>query len=237
MSSKGNSGCLVKLILYNEAMKLPEHLILKQFEIGPLQNFLYFLGDKRTNEIAVVDPAWDVDFLCDEAKKNGYKITNVFLTHAHPDHVNGLEAILSRHDVPAYLSKNEFPLFKPKHPNIVETKDYQKLKVGQIEFECIFTPGHSSGCQCFKHDNVLIAGDTIFIDGCGRCDLPGSDPKAMYRSLYDVVMKLPDNTLIYPGHNYGPTPFATLASQKKTNPYLQCSNLQEFLEERMGLIL
>ncbi len=83
--------------------------------------------------------------------------------------------------------------------------------------------------------DTLIAGDAIFIDGCGRCDLPGSDPKAMYHSLYEVIMKLPDSTVIYPGHDYGPTPFATVGEQKKTNPYLQCKNLEEFLMGRMGM--
>ena len=200
-----------------------------------MDNFQYFLGDARSGEIAVVDPAWDVDFLCQEAQKHDYKITSVFLTHGHPDHVNGLDKILARHNVPAYISKDESTLFKPKHKNLIEITNHTKLKVGQIEFECLFTPGHSPGCQCFKYENVLIAGDTLFIDGCGRCDLPGSDPRAMYHSLYEIIMKLPDSILIYPGHDYGPVPFATLGEQKKTNLYLQCTSLQEFLGERMGL--
>ncbi len=213
--------------------KAPSPLILQQMQIGPMANFLYFLGDAKTKEIAVVDPAWDVDYLCQEAKRHGYKITSVFLTHGHPDHVNGLEKILSRHDVPAYISQDEFPIFIPKHKNIVKIKDRTKLKVGDLEFECILTPGHSPGCQCFKYENVLVCGDTLFIDGCGRCDLPGSDPKAMYHSLYEIIIKLPDETLLYPGHDYGPVPFATLKDQKESNPYLQCTSLQEFLGERM----
>jgi len=79
----------------------------------------------------------------------------------------------------------------------------------------------------------LISGDTLFIDGCGRCDLPMSDPRAMYRSLHDVLMKLPDGTIVYPGHNYGPTPTDTIGHQKKTNPYLQANSVEEFLSERI----
>lgn len=198
-------------------------------------NFQYFLGDARSKEITVVDPAWDVDHLCVEAKKNGYKITSVLLTHGHPDHVNGLKEILARHDVPAYISRHETPFLKPKHKNIVEVEDRQKIKIGGIEIECLLTPGHTPGCQCFLYKNVLISGDTLFIDGCGRCDLPGSDPRKMYNSLYKVILELPGTTVIYPGHNYGPTPSATLASQKRTNPYLTCADIEEFLSERMGV--
>ena len=200
-----------------------------------MENFQYFLGDARSKEIAVVDPAWDVDHLCVEAKNNGYKISSVLLTHGHPDHVNGLKEVLTRHDVPAYISRHEAPFLKPKHKNIVEVEDRQKIKIGGIEIECLLTPGHTPGCQCFLHKNVLISGDTLFIDGCGRCDFPGSDPGKMYNSLYKVILKLPDTTVVYPGHNYGPTPSATLASQKRTNPYLTCADIEEFLSERMGV--
>lgn len=216
---------------------IPDDLILKQMELGPLNNFLYFIGDAKTKEIAVIDPAWDVDFLCKEADRAGFKITNIFLTHGHPDHVNGLDEILSRHDVPIYISKHEASFLKPGHKNIIEIDDHHKLKIGNIEFECILTPGHTPGCQCFFYKNILIAGDAIFIDGCGRCDLPGGDAREMYKSLYDIIMKLPDETIIYTGHNYGPTPFDTLESQKKTNPYLLCSNMNEFLQQRMGISL
>ena len=196
----------------------PDNLILKQLPLGPLDNFIYFLGDSQTKEIAVVDPAWDVDFICNEALKEGFTITNIFLTHGHPDHVNGLDDILSRHDVPVYISQYEASFYKPAHKNIIEVDNHHILKVGGIEFECILTPGHTPGCQSFKHENILIVGDTIFIDGCGRCDLPGGDAHVMYNTLYTTFMTLPDDTVIYPGHDYGPTPYATLGEQKKNQP-------------------
>lgn len=214
-------------------MHLPTDLILKQMELGPLANFLYFIGDKKTNEIAVIDPAWDVPYLCQEADKNNFKITHIFLTHGHPDHVNGLDEILEKHNVPVYISKHEASFYKPKHKNIVEIENHEKLKVGNIEFECILTPGHTPGCQCFKYQNILIAGDTLFIDGCGRCDLPGGDPRTMYKTLYEIIMKLPDETIIFPGHNYGPTPYDTIKKQKLTNPFLQCDSMDDFLYNRM----
>jgi hydroxyacylglutathione hydrolase len=216
-------------------MSLPKNLILKQMPLGPMDNFLYFIGDQETKEIAVVDPAWDVDYLCKEAEKNSYKITAVILTHGHHDHVNGLPEMLKRHNVLTYISKHELPLFKPQHKNIVEVDDHAKIKIGKIDIECIHVPGHSPGCQLLKYQNAVISGDAIFIDGCGRTDLPGSNPKAMYNSLYNVIMKLPDDTLLYPGHNYGPTTYATVGSQKKTNPYLNCDSEEEFLKHRMGI--
>src|SRR5262245_39139154 len=99
---------------------LPKELILKQMEIGPLQNFLYFIGDAATKEIAVIDPAWDPKFLSEEAKRNGYTIKAVFLTHGHPDHVNGLDDILTRHNVPAFISRHEADFYKPQHKNLVQ---------------------------------------------------------------------------------------------------------------------
>jgi glyoxylase-like metal-dependent hydrolase (beta-lactamase superfamily II) len=185
--------------------------------------------------MAIVDPAWDVDFLGREAKRLGYKITKVFLTHSHPDHVNCLDKLLSMHQVPVYISKYEVPAFRPRVQGLVEVTEKDKISVGRINFDVLYTPGHTPGCQCFMAPGGLITGDTLFINGCGRCDLPGSDPKKMYNSLYNILMKLPDETVVYSGHNYGPTATDTIGNQKQTNPYLQCNNLKEFLVERMGL--
>lgn len=210
-------------------------LLIQQFEIGPLNNFLYLLGDPDTKEMAVVDPAWDVKFLMREAERLGYKITKVFLTHAHPDHVNGLGELLAKHPVPVYISKYELPQLRPRVQGLIDVTDKDQLSVGKINFDILHTPGHTPGCQCFLAQGQLISGDTLFIDGVGRCDLPGGDARVMYQSLSNIIMKLPDETIVYPGHHYGSTPTDTISSQKQTNPYLQCNNLNEFLVERMGL--
>lgn len=210
-------------------------LLIRQYEVGPMENFVYLLGDPQTKEMAVVDPAWDVNFLCHEAKCLGYKITEVFLTHCHPDHINGLEKLLSLQKLPVYISKFELPAMRPAVAGLVDVTAKDRLTIGTIEVEILYTPGHTPGCQCYLSQGNLLTGDTLFIDGCGRCDLPGSDPRLMYHSLYNILMKLPDETVIYSGHNYGPTPTDTMGHQKQTNPYLLCKNLQEFLIERMGL--
>src|SRR3989338_2478002 len=100
-----------------------KNLIIKQLTNGPMGNFQYFLGDKMTGEIAVVDPAWDIDFLRAEADKANYKIVSIFLTHGHHDHVNCLDKLLSTHDVPVYISKAEYPLYMPQCKNLHKIED------------------------------------------------------------------------------------------------------------------
>ena len=222
-------------------MSSTSSLLIRQYEIGPLNNFLYLLGDPATKEMTVVDPAWDVGFLCREAQRLEYKITQVFLTHAHNDHVNGLAELLGRYQVPVYISKHEAPFLTAQLPNLTKIADRTELNVGGISVQTLHAPGHTPGCQCFFFKDAgsgkpaVLSGDVLFIDGCGRCDLPGSDPWEMYKSLSNVIMKLPDETVVYPGHNYGPTPTDTIGNQKQTNPYLQCGTQKEFLTERMGL--
>jgi hydroxyacylglutathione hydrolase len=212
---------------------MKNQLLIRQYELGPMENFLYLLGDPSTKEMAIIDPAWDVPFLIKEAEKLGYKITNIFLTHAHHDHVNGVNEAVEKLNVPVYVSKHEAVQLTAKLKNLKPIEDRTKLKLGNITFDTLHAPGHSPGCQLIVTDGHAICGDVLFINACGRCDLPGSDPRAMYNSLHNVLMTLPDDTIVYPGHNYGPTPMDTLAGQKRTNPYLQCNSLEEFLGERM----
>jgi len=210
------------------------NLHIEQLPLGPADNFIYLLGDKTTQKMVVIDPAWDVPAICDKAEELGYTITAIWLTHGHGDHIEGVPDLLARHNVPVYISLHESTQYRPKIDEINEIDDGTELTVGTLTFKCLHTPGHSPGGQCFLYENHLIAGDTVFIDGCGRCDLPGSDPQAMYRSIHQRVMTLPDDTILYPGHNYGPTPTDTLGNQKKTNRFMLAESEEAFVRVRMG---
>lgn len=208
-------------------------LIIKTFEIGPLGNFLYVLGDPDTKEAAIIDPAWDAQTLLNAVDDMGFTLTKVFLTHGHNDHVNDLDTVMSKHDVPVYHSKHEPDFLTPPCKNLVLIDEGDTIKLGNIEFSIIHCPGHTPGCIIYKTDNIAFVGDVLFIDGCGRCDLRGGNPEAMYHTLYEKVSALADNTIVYCGHNYGPTPTDTIGHQKQTNPYLTCSSKEEFLSTRM----
>ncbi len=211
------------------------NLILKQMEIGPMQNFIYFIGDKTTSEIVVVDPAWNVNSIIDEAKKNNLIIKAALVTHGHFDHTNGVEELLKSLDVPVYINKHEAEFFKFNwgNENVKKTEPGEKLKIGNIEIQFIHTPGHTPGSQCFLINNNLVSGDTLFINGCGRCDLPGGDAEQMFDTIYNKLMKMDNSTIIFPGHNYADKEHDTLESQKKTNPFMQYDNLISFIKRRM----
>jgi glyoxylase-like metal-dependent hydrolase (beta-lactamase superfamily II) len=214
-------------------MSLPENFILDQFLLGPWANYMYFIGDAKSREVAVVDPAWDAQAIIERARAHDYTIVAVLLTHGHSDHVNALDGLLRTCDVPVYISRFEHPAYMPQHKNVITVSPDQEIAISGIKVKALHTPGHTPGCQCYLYQNVLLTGDTLFIDGCGRCDLQGGDAEKMYDSLNNVIKKLPPETIIYTGHQYGPAPYATLASQMQTNPYLKCDTKEEFLRERM----
>ncbi|RAP33117.1 hypothetical protein DID77_03615 [Candidatus Marinamargulisbacteria bacterium SCGC AG-439-L15] len=204
-----------------------------QYQLGPMDNFLYILVDDATKLAAVVDPAWDVSFLCKELDRLGCVLDKVLLTHGHHDHINGLNDLLSTHAVPVYLSKYESGALTPEVPSLIGCDDNDDIPLGDSLIKVMHTPGHSPGCQCFLVGNDLISGDTLFINGCGRADLGGSDPHALYQSL-ERLKKLPDDTTVYPGHDYGDRPVDTIGEQKTTNPYLLAETEKVFLRKRMG---
>jgi len=202
-------------------MDSSQTLIIKQMEIGPMQNFVYFLGDPVTRQVAVVDPAWEIDTIRNEAVRHDWQIACILLTHGHPDHMQGVQELQRTHPVPVYLSQEEPNFYTPECRDLRRTDHGQRIQIGEIEVTCLATPGHSPGSQCFLCERALLTGDTLFISGCGRCDLPGGDARALHHSLFDVLLKLPGHTVIYPGHRYGPAPHMTLDEVQKTNPCLQ----------------
>lgn len=207
-----------------------------------MANFVYLVGDADKREVMVVDPAWQIDTIFRTAEKEGLKITGALVTHSHFDHCNGLDELLSRADVPVYVQREEaefvkslgsdlvgqlFGEFPEEHVKKVSNGD--KVRIGDIELTFLHTPGHTPGSQCFLVRDSLISGDTLFIRGCGRSDLPGGDPGRLYESLTQKLMKLPDSTVLFPGHNYADEPVSQFSEEKKRNPYLICRDLTTFL--------
>ncbi len=209
-------------------------LVIKQIEIGPMNNYVYLIANSLSEEAVIVDPAWDVDLIRNIALENNWNIQGALITHGHPDHTNGIEDLLSTHDIPVYVSKHEASFYKPIGENIKEVDANTQIELGDLKVDFVHTPGHSPGSQCFMCEGNLIAGDTLFLDGCGRCDLPGGDVELMYDTIANVLLKMPNSTTIYPGHNYHHLHCDSLEKQKQTNPYLRAENLHQFISMRMG---
>lgn len=208
---------------------------------GQMANFMYVVGDPASREAVIVDPAWDVTSLLEKTREDGYELVAALVTHYHPDHVGGdlfglpvqgLSTLLSRVSIPIYVNKHEAEGLK-RVTGVSET-DLRKvehgdhLRLGDTDIEFLHTPGHTPGSQCFLVGNRLIAGDTLFVQGCGRVDLPGGDAEAMYESLTQKLAKLPAGTILYPGHHYGPTPTSTIGEELQRNVYLRMRTLEDW---------
>ncbi len=220
-------------------------LLIEQIEIGPMANFTYVVGSRSTREVAIVDPAWDIDGLLRHLESRDYKLVAALATHYHPDHIGGgmrghniagVAELLEKSPVKIYAHRHESDGVKKvtgiSETDLVRVDSGDTLKIGDIEVEFLHTPGHTPGSQCFRIRNTLVSGDTLFINGCGRVDLPGSDPEEMYHSL-QRLKSLPDDTLLLPGHNYSAVPNATLAESKGQNPYLAVKDLDTW-RQMMG---
>jgi len=215
----------------------PTELLIEQIEIGPMQNYTYIIGSRETREVAIVDPAWDIEGLLKHLEERDYKLTAALATHYHPDHiggsfsgnnVEGVAELMELNPVKVYAHKHEAEGVKKvtelSDSDIVRVESGDTLKLGNIEVEFLHTPGHTPGSQCFRIKNTLVSGDTLFINGCGRVDLPGSNSDDMFASLRKLA-DLPDDTLLLPGHNYGHVPNATMGETKNMNVHLRIDDI------------
>lgn len=223
-----------------DALTVDDELIIEQIPVGPMQNFAYLVGSRSTREVAVVDPAWDIDGLLKFINERDYKLVAALVTHYHPDHcggsfgnnsVTGVAELLAANPVRIYAHKLEAEGLKKvtgiSDSDIKKVESGDKLKIGDVEVEFLHTPGHTPGSQCFMIKRALVSGDTLFVDGCGRVDLPGSNSEDMFHSLQKLAA-LPDDTLLLPGHNYSQVPHATMEETKRINTYMRIDSLESW---------
>ena len=206
-------------------------------------NFVYLVGDRETGEAAVIDPAYGVRELVEIAGADGMTITAALATHYHPDHVggsmmgweiegaaelaaiDGVEARLHCHRDEARGIKQVTGL---SDSDLVLHDGGDVVEVGAIRVELVHTPGHTPGSQCFLVDGMLVSGDTLFLEGCGRTDLPGGDSDELYYSLTQRLARVPDDTVLYPGHLYSPEPHATMGETRTRNYVYRLPTLEQW---------
>jgi glyoxylase-like metal-dependent hydrolase (beta-lactamase superfamily II) len=206
-------------------------------------NFVYLVGDRETGEAMIIDPAYGVRELVEIAGADGLTVTGALVTHYHPDHVGGSMMGWEIEGVAALLGLEG--VNAPIHVNRAEAIGVQRVTgasesdlvlhdggdvvtVGSVPITLVHTPGHTPGSQCFLVDGRLVAGDTLFLDGCGRTDLPGGDPDEMYRSLTQRLAAVPDDTMLYPGHQYSAEPSATMGATRQTNYVFRLPTLEQW---------
>jgi glyoxylase-like metal-dependent hydrolase (beta-lactamase superfamily II) len=209
-----------------------------------MENFIYLIGDRDTHECMVVDPAWDIQGVLDAAKADGMRIVGALATHYHPDHVGGNALGMNIEGLATLMAKNPCPVHAHKleadgikqvtgisDSDMCKHESGDVVKVGGVEIELLHTPGHTPGSMCFRLKNALISGDTLFLQGCGRVDLPGGDSDQMYETLTQRLSTIRDDVVLYPGHAYGGQ-HAPMSEVRKTNSMLRVKDIQTWRRVR-----
>lgn len=202
-------------------------------ELGPMENFVYLVEDVATRRCAVVDPAWEVERIIGRARELGLDITDILLTHSHHDHINGIEGVLEHANAEVHLLKPEYDFWQHEldKPSLHHGGD--EIRLGDTSIKVLHTPGHTPGSACYELGNEIITGDTLFVFGCGRCDLRGGSPEDMFVTLKNMKERLPQDMLIHPGHNYSVTPTSTLGEQADGNPFMHYDDAEAFVHYRL----
>ena len=199
-------------------------MFLRQFVTGAGANMSYIIAEGPGGAGAVIDPVGDHSRIIGVIEAEGLRIGHILTTHAHPDHTSGNGRLAA--ETGAKIAAHRLAGIKKDIP----LEDGAVLRVGTMEVKVLHTPGHSRDSVCYLVGKKLFTGDTLFVGECGRTDMPGGDAGALYDSLFNRLLKLPDDIEVYPGHDYGARPTSTIGQERKTNYVLEQRTRNEFIE-------
>lgn len=208
-----------------------------------MRNFAYALGDRETGEAVLVDPSYAPRELVELVAHDAMSVVGAVATHAHPDHVGGrlmgehlvagVAELVAATGVAVHAQAVEVETLLERTgvdpARVVGHDDRDHLTLGELDVTLVRTPGHTPGSQCFLVEGRLVSGDTLFLDGCGRTDLPGSDPMAMYESLTKRLASIPDETVLFPGHRYAEDPSEPLGRTRSRNYVFRLATPEQWM--------
>ena len=198
-------------------------MLLRQYEVGPYQNFTYIVAESEGGEGVVIDPSFGIEPVLKGIDDLGVKVRFVLNTHSHPDHVAGNQDVRERTGA-RIVAHRSAPLEQD-----VSVDDGSEIASGRLRFTVLHTPGHTPDSVLYLFEGHVATGDTLFVGECGRTDLPGGSPGLLYDSLFGPVLRLADATVVLPGHNYGATPTSTVGRERAENYVLRPRTREEFI--------
>ncbi|MBI2026789.1 MAG: MBL fold metallo-hydrolase [Deltaproteobacteria bacterium] len=201
----------------------------QQVTSSPFHQLSYVIGCQETAKACIIDPSLDYENCVSLLDKNSLKLEALLLTHSHADQLESLLELCLNFDLKIYAHPDGLHKLSYIKAHFISVLEAHKISLGNLTFQAFHTPGHTPDSLCFLLENKLFTGDTLHIGGCGRCDLPQSDPASLYDSLYRKIKSLPMDLKVYPSHHYGIQPTSTLREEFKNNPYLQFSSEEEFI--------
>jgi len=198
-------------------------VLLDQYVIGPYQNFTYLVAEKEGGIGIVIDPSFGIDPVLEAIDAKSVKVRYILNTHSHPDHIAGNDDVRERTGA-RVVAHRKAPIGQD-----VSVDEGSTVEAGSLKVQVLHTPGHTPDSVLYIFEGHVATGDTLFVGECGRTDLPGGDPSAMYDSLLGRVLALDDGLVVLPGHDYGVTPTSTIGREKRENYVLQPRTREEFI--------
>ena len=201
-------------------------MIFKQVFDTKSSTYTYIIASAKGREALIIDPVIEnVDSYVNLLNELNLKLVKVIDTHIHADHITGASKLKKVTNCSTIMGEHT-----PADTVEIKVKDEEIIKIDQIEIKAMYTPGHTSDSYSFLMDNYLFSGDTLLINGTGRTDFQNGDSKDAYNSIFNKLLKLPDETFLYPAHDYKGEKVSTIGKEKKQNPRLQVSSVDEYVE-------